>query len=83
MTGQAPATATDWDTALLLAELGLGHALVPAVPRLAERPGHELRLIPVKGMEPLQVGWAVRQWSALSPLAEQFAATVTVHLDRP
>ncbi|GAU69538.1 LysR family transcriptional regulator [Streptomyces sp. NBRC 110611] len=76
MARQAPTSATDWDTALLLAELGLGHALVPAMPGLSGRPGNELRLVPVTGMSPLRVEWAARQWSALSPLAEQFAATV-------
>ncbi|MFM9462603.1 hypothetical protein ACKI1K_07090, partial [Streptomyces scabiei] len=38
----------DWDTALLLAELGLGHAVVPAVPGLS-KPGDasSLRLMPI------------------------------------
>jgi len=67
----------DWDTALLLAELGVGHAIVPALP------GHPLygdglvRLVPLRGLSPLKVGWAVRKWDALSPFARSFADAVT------
>ncbi|CAL2070206.1 DNA-binding transcriptional regulator, LysR family [Streptomyces murinus] len=78
--GLGPTGATDWDTALLLAELGLGHALVPAVPGVTSHPD-PLCLIPVRGLVPLKVGWAARQWSALSPSANAFAETVIAHLD--
>ncbi|MPY29813.1 LysR family transcriptional regulator [Streptomyces adustus] len=67
----------DWDTALLLAELGLGHAVVPAVPGLPTPvDGSALRLVPVPALPPLSVGWAVRRWDALSPLARSFADLV-------
>ncbi|MEU3753423.1 LysR family transcriptional regulator [Streptomyces olivoreticuli] len=72
--------ATDWDTALLLAELGLGHALIPAVPGLRDQSRDGVRLIPVTGIPSLDVGWAARQWSALSPSAREFAATVARHV---
>ncbi|MFD8797031.1 LysR family transcriptional regulator [Streptomyces vinaceus] len=67
----------DWDTALLLAELGLGHAVVPALPGWRV-PGSEgpLRLVPIPALPPLAVGWAVRRWAALSPLARVFADDV-------
>ncbi|WP_327280126.1 MULTISPECIES: LysR family transcriptional regulator [unclassified Streptomyces] len=67
----------DWDTALLLAELGLGHAVVPALPGWRV-PGSDgpLRLVPVPALPPLAVGWAVRRWTALSPLARVFADDV-------
>ncbi|CAL9279528.1 MULTISPECIES: LysR substrate-binding domain-containing protein [Streptomyces] len=67
----------DWDTALLLAELGLGHAVVPALPG-RQAPGDDgpLRLIPIPQLPPLPVGWAVRRWDALTPLAQVFAETV-------
>ncbi|MFI6684068.1 LysR family transcriptional regulator [Streptomyces sp. NPDC050485] len=67
----------DWDTALLLAELGLGHAVVPAMPGLPQ-PGADgpLRLVPIDGIAPLPVGWAVRRWDALTPLARAFADAV-------
>ncbi|MFG2792565.1 LysR family transcriptional regulator [Streptomyces sp. NPDC048419] len=67
----------DWDTALLLAELGLGHAVVPAVPGLpTSGDGSPLRLVPIPALPPLSVGWAVRRWDALSPLARSFADAV-------
>ncbi|WP_053740790.1 LysR family transcriptional regulator [Streptomyces sp. NRRL WC-3618] len=67
----------DWDTALLLAELGLGYAIVPAVPDLPV-PGTDgpVRLVPLPALRPLAVGWAVRRWDALSPSARVFADTV-------
>jgi DNA-binding transcriptional LysR family regulator len=66
----------DWDTALLLAELGVGRAVVPVLPGLAETGSGELRLIPLPDLRPLPVGWAVRRWDALSPPARAFADTV-------
>ncbi|MFE0810880.1 LysR family transcriptional regulator [Streptomyces sp. NPDC058848] len=67
----------DWDTALLLAELGLGHAVVPAVPGLpAATEDGPLRLVPIPALPPLPVGWAVRRWDALSPPARAFADMV-------
>ncbi|WP_330300070.1 LysR family transcriptional regulator [Streptomyces sp. NBC_00503] len=67
----------DWDTALLLAELGLGHAVVPALPGWRV-PGTDgpLRLVPIPALPPLAVGWAVRRWSSLTPLARAFADEV-------
>ncbi|MFJ3309066.1 LysR family transcriptional regulator [Streptomyces sp. NPDC086549] len=66
----------DWDTALLLAELGVGRAVVPALPGLPVPAGGRLRLIPLPGLRPLPVGWAVRRWDALSPPARAFADIV-------
>ncbi|MEU4951593.1 LysR family transcriptional regulator [Streptomyces lavendulae] len=72
----------DWDTAILLAELGLGCALVPALPGWLG-PGHTgLRLVPLPALPPLGAGWAVRRWDALSPLARTFADTVARHCAR-
>ncbi|MFF1548061.1 LysR family transcriptional regulator [Streptomyces sp. NPDC058291] len=69
----------DWDTAVLLAELGLGHAIVPTLPRW-RGPGHsDLRLVPIPALPALTAGWAVRRWDALSPLARTFADTVAHH----
>ncbi|MFJ3829938.1 LysR substrate-binding domain-containing protein [Streptomyces sp. NPDC090046] len=67
----------DWDTALLLAELGLGHAVVPALPGW-QVPGSDgpLRLVPIPALPPLAVGWAVRRWAALAPPALVFADEV-------
>ncbi|WP_314247361.1 LysR family transcriptional regulator [Streptomyces sp. DSM 40907] len=67
----------DWDTALLLAELGLGHAVVPALPGWqVPGSGGPLRLVPIPALPPLAVGWAVRRWAALAPPALVFAAEV-------
>lgn len=72
----------DWDTAILLAELGVGHAVVPALPGWTG-PGHPgLRFVPVPDLPPLTVGWAVRRWEALSPPARAFADTVARHVVR-
>ncbi|MFF4234885.1 LysR family transcriptional regulator [Actinomadura geliboluensis] len=69
----------DWDTALLLAELGLGHAILPALPGWGRGTG-DVRLVPVPDLPPLAAGWAARSWDALSPLAVEFADTVLAHL---
>ncbi|HLL35152.1 LysR family transcriptional regulator [Streptomyces sp.] len=67
----------DWDTALLLAELGLGRTVVPALPGLrGTAPDAGLRLVPIPDLRPLTVGWAVRHWDALTPPARAFADTV-------
>lgn len=83
-TGPVPPPSTtsvaDWDTALLLAELGVGHAVVPQLPGLQAAAPPALRLIPIAGLPPLATGWAVRRWAALSPAAVAFAQTVTAGL---
>ncbi|MFJ8671856.1 LysR family transcriptional regulator [Streptomyces sp. NPDC093589] len=68
----------DWDTAILLAGLGVGHAVVPALPGQgsAEAAGSPLRFLPLPDLPPLPVGWAVRRWEALTPLARAFANLV-------
>jgi DNA-binding transcriptional LysR family regulator len=66
----------DWDTAILLAELGLGHAIVPDLPGW-HGPAHpDLQLVPIPELPTLWTGWAIRRWDALSPLARAFADTV-------
>ncbi|MCG6498878.1 LysR family transcriptional regulator [Kitasatospora sp. A2-31] len=72
----------DWDTAILLAQLGLGHAVVPALPDW-QAPGRRgLRLIPVPALPVLTAGWAVRHWDTLPPPARAFADTVARHCAR-
>ncbi|MCX5192500.1 LysR family transcriptional regulator [Streptomyces sp. NBC_00249] len=66
----------DWDTAILLAELGLGCAIVPALPGWLGPRHSGLRLVPIPALPVLSAGWAVRSWDALSPLARTFADTV-------
>ncbi|MFH8926690.1 LysR family transcriptional regulator [Streptomyces pristinaespiralis] len=66
----------DWDTAILLAELGVGHAVVPALPGWSGSAHPSLRFVPIPELPALSAGWAVRQWDALSPLARAFADMV-------
>jgi DNA-binding transcriptional LysR family regulator len=79
VTPPAPVSVADWDTAVLLAELGVGHAILPALPQLTVPAGSPLRTVPIPALDPLTVGWAVRQWNALSPLAADFAGLVASH----
>ncbi|OPC77402.1 LysR family transcriptional regulator [Embleya scabrispora] len=69
----------DWDTAILLVELGLGHAIVPALPdRRASADTDPVRFLPIPALPRLPVGWAVRRWDDLTPLARAFADSVTL-----
>jgi DNA-binding transcriptional LysR family regulator len=74
-----PVSVADWDTAILLAELGIGHAILPALPRLTVPSGSPVRAIPIPALDPLPVGWAARQWNMISPLADEFADLVAAH----
>ncbi|MFI1912261.1 LysR family transcriptional regulator [Nocardia sp. NPDC020380] len=67
---------TDWNTAVLLAELGIGHAVVPALRYNSAATGGRLRYLALPFVSPLPVGWAVRRWDALTPLARAFADLV-------
>jgi DNA-binding transcriptional LysR family regulator len=77
---ESTAGVADWDTALLLAELGLGHAVLPALPGWNHGPGAVVRLLPIPELPPLAAGWAARSWTALSPLAREFSETVVERL---
>ena len=70
------AAVADWATALLLAELGVGHAIVPAVPGWYRLGNGNLRLVPLRGEPPRSVGWAARSWDALPPLTRAFTEAV-------
>lgn len=72
----APVSIADWDTAILLAELGVGHAILPALPGLTVPSGSKVCAVPIPALDPLTVGWAARQWNVLAPLAAEFAELV-------
>lgn len=76
VTPPPPVGVADWDTAVLLVELGIGHAVLPGLPRLAVPADSPVRAVPVPALGPLTVGWAVRRWDGLSPLATEFAGLV-------
>lgn len=75
-----PVCTADWDTALLLAELGVGHAVLPALPRLVLGADAPLRTVPIPDLTPLTVGWAARRWHTLTPPAVEFADLVARRL---
>ena len=61
-------------TAILYVELGLGHTVLPAVQAtaLAKRSG--LRALPIRGLPPMPLGWAARDFELLSSAADEFLA---------
>lgn len=78
----------DWDTAILLAELGLGHAVVPALPAWSG-PGHpDLRLIPIPALLPSQragrcaAGTPSPRWPERSPRPSRTTAARRPSWDR-
>lgn len=70
------ASVDDWDTAMRLVEVGLGHAIVPAlwVDDLGDH--RRLRAVPVNGIDPVTFGWFARRWDALNPIALAFISEV-------
>lgn len=71
----------DFDTANVFVELGLGHAIVPAVHGYHFEQEHRVKAIPIHRMPPICVGWAARQFRLLPPVAHDFMAIFadTVH----
>ena len=66
------ANVDDFDTANVFVELGLGHAIVPAVQgRNFDRAGR-VRALPIRGLPPIPVGWAARSFQLLPPVAVEF-----------
>ncbi|GAA4553746.1 LysR family transcriptional regulator [Amycolatopsis samaneae] len=72
--------AADWDTVVLLAELGVGRAIVPTLPGWHPSRHPRLRLVPIPGLPPLSAGWGVRRWETLPPFARAFAETIAANL---
>jgi DNA-binding transcriptional LysR family regulator len=73
---QVAATVDDWDTALRLVELGVGHAIVPAL-WIHDLDRHRrLHALSIAGLAPVTFGWAARKWDALPGFATTFAAMV-------
>jgi DNA-binding transcriptional LysR family regulator len=66
----------DPDTAVMLAELGVGQTVLPALwAHDLERHG-TLWARPVDGLDPVTFGWAARRWDALPPSAHTFVSLV-------
>lgn len=69
---EASETVADPTLAILAVELGHGHTFVPAVQaESAERHGLA-RALRVKGLSPLEMGWAVRRFERLPKAAVEF-----------
>ncbi len=62
----------DFDTASVFVELGLGHALVPAVQAASFAATARVHALPIEGLEPVAIGWACRRFSALTRSARAF-----------
>ena len=67
----------DYDTAHVFVQLGLGHAIVPAMQGYHFQQGGGVVAILIEGLPPLQVGWAARQFRLLPPVAHDFMAIFT------
>jgi DNA-binding transcriptional LysR family regulator len=71
---QTVATVDDWDTAKVFVEIGVGHAIVPAVHAHVFAKEGGVRALPIRGLPPLRVGWAARDFRLLPSTAHEFMA---------
>ncbi len=69
-------TVDDFDTANLFVELGLGHALVPAIHAHHFEGEGRVRALRIQGLPRVPVGWAARSFAALPKMALAFADLV-------
>ncbi|HKU40850.1 MAG TPA: LysR family transcriptional regulator [Polyangiales bacterium] len=65
-------TVCDWDTAINLVELGLGSAIVPSWHAHAAVKRAAVTAIPIQGLAPVRVGWALRDTHQLLKPAREF-----------
>jgi DNA-binding transcriptional LysR family regulator len=70
----------DFDTAKIFVELGLGHAIVPAVQAHNFALSGTVKAVPVTDLPAVSIGWAFRHWHHLSPSAQTFAGMVDQEL---
>ncbi len=66
----------DFDTAHVFVELGLGHAIVPAIQGRSFVRGGSVKTVAIRGLPPIPVGWATRSFRLLPPVALAFMATL-------
>jgi DNA-binding transcriptional LysR family regulator len=71
---QTVATVDDWDTAKVFVEIGVGHAIVPAVHAHSFAKEGGVRALPIRGLPALCVGWAARDFRLLPSTAHDFMA---------
>jgi DNA-binding transcriptional LysR family regulator len=70
----------DFDTAKVFVELGLGHAIVPAVHAHNFAKGGTVKAVPIADLPAVSIGWAFRHWQHLSPSAREFASLMDQEL---
>ncbi len=72
----------DFDTARVFVELGLGHAIVPAVHAHNFTRAGTVKAVPITDLPSVSIGWAFRHWQHLSPAARDFVALMDQELAR-
>lgn len=71
----------DFDTASVFVELGLGHAIVPAVQAYNFAQTGRVRAIPISDVTPVPFGWGARRWKHRSAAAANFVQLFNTTLD--
>ena len=66
----------DFDTAKIFVELGLGHAIVPAVHAYNFEKTGSVKGVLIADLPSVSIGWAFRNWQHLSPAAQAFVDIV-------
>jgi DNA-binding transcriptional LysR family regulator len=66
----------DFDTAKIFVELGLGHAIVPAVHAYNFEKSGSVKGVLITDLPSVSIGWAFRHWHHLSPAAKGFVEIV-------
>jgi DNA-binding transcriptional LysR family regulator len=69
-------TVYDWDTAIHLVELGLGSSIVPSWHAHLSTARAPVVAIPIAGLAPIRVGWAMRESYELQEPAREFMRMV-------
>ncbi|HEY8538880.1 MAG TPA: LysR family transcriptional regulator [Steroidobacteraceae bacterium] len=72
----------DFDTAKIFVELGLGHAIVPAVQAHNFVKSGSVAAVLIEDLPPISIGWAFRHWHHLSSVARSFVEIVDQELRR-
>jgi DNA-binding transcriptional LysR family regulator len=72
----------DFDTAKIFVEIGLGHAIVPAVHAHNFEKSGPVKAVLIADLPPVSIGWAFRHWQHLSPAAREFVAIANQEIER-
>jgi DNA-binding transcriptional LysR family regulator len=69
----------DWDTAIVLVDLGLGVAIVPALHAYSLQASYQIEVIPISDLDSLQFGWAAADQRLLPSTAQTFVQVFAAH----